>query len=129
MTAEKITVTIPHELKERLVFAKNEMNTSMSAIYKEALENYLEKKEIEKWERGFDMASKDEDYMMLCKELGGDDGGLYELNLSKESAVDCFQVKNLSTDRFVKKIGKVKNIFEIHSTVTKTFNFHYKLYQ
>ena len=34
MTAEKITVTIPHELKERLVFVKDELKTSMSAIYK-----------------------------------------------------------------------------------------------
>ena len=48
-------------------------------------------------------------------------------NLSKDSAIDCFQVKNLSTDRFIKKIGIVKNIFQIHGTVTKTFNLHYRL--
>ena len=78
MTAEKITVTIPHELKKRLILVKDEMHTSMSAIYKEALESYLEKRELEKWERGFDLASKDEKYMMLCKELGNDDGGLHE---------------------------------------------------
>ena len=34
MTAEKITVTIPHDLKERLVNIKAELKTSMSAIYK-----------------------------------------------------------------------------------------------
>jgi len=78
MTSEKITVTIPHELKERLILVKDEMHTSMSAIYKKALESYLEKRELEKWERGFDLASKDEEYMMLSKELGNDDGGLYE---------------------------------------------------
>jgi len=78
MTAEKITVTIPHELKERLVLEKDEMQTSMSAIYKKALESYLEKRELEKWERGFDLASKDEEYMMLSKELGNDDGDLCE---------------------------------------------------
>lgn len=48
-------------------------------------------------------------------------------NLSKESAIDCFQVKSLSTDRFIQKIGDVKNIFEIHSTITKTLNPLYKL--
>ena len=46
MTAEKITVTIPHDLKEKLVNIKDELKTSMSAIYKEALEAYLEKKEL-----------------------------------------------------------------------------------
>ena len=51
MVASKITVTIPHELKERLVCVKDELKTSMSAIYKEALESYLEKKELEKWEK------------------------------------------------------------------------------
>lgn len=48
-------------------------------------------------------------------------------NLSKESAIDCFQVKSLSTDRFIQKIGDVKNIFDIHSTITKTLNPLYKL--
>ena len=51
MTAEKITVTIPLELKERLVVLKDELKTSMSSIYKEALESYLEKKEIEKFKK------------------------------------------------------------------------------
>lgn len=78
MTTEKITVTIPHELKERLVFIKDELKTSMSAIYKEALESYLEKKELEKWDRGFKLASQDETYTELCHELGNDDGGLHE---------------------------------------------------
>jgi len=78
MTAEKITVTIPHELKERLILEKDKMHTSMSAIYKKALESYLEKRELEKWERGFELASKDEEYIELSKDLGNDDGGLYE---------------------------------------------------
>ncbi len=44
MTAKKITVTIPHDLKEKLAKIKDELKTPMSAIYKEALEAYLEKK-------------------------------------------------------------------------------------
>ena len=78
MTAEKITVTIPHDLKEKLVNIKDELKTSMSAIYKEALEAYLEKKELEKWEKGALLASADKDYVSLSKELGNIDGKIYE---------------------------------------------------
>lgn len=78
MLAEKITVTIPHELKMRLVSVKDELKTSMSNIYKEALESYLEKKELEKWEKGFNLAVQDKEYTKLCSELGSDDGGVYE---------------------------------------------------
>jgi predicted DNA-binding protein len=42
--AEKITVTIPYELKEQLYTLKNEFNTTMSAIYKEALKAYVQQK-------------------------------------------------------------------------------------
>lgn len=47
--------------------------------------------------------------------------------LSKKSAIDCFQVKNLSVQRFDKRIGAItarlsKNI---HETVLKTFNSQY----
>lgn len=48
-------------------------------------------------------------------------------HLSKDSAIDCFQVKSLSTQRFVKQIGMVDNIFQIHSTIAKTFNPLYRL--
>jgi len=47
--AEKITVTIPYELKNQLYDLKNELHTTMSAIYKEALQDYLKRKEQEKW--------------------------------------------------------------------------------
>ncbi len=76
--AQKITVTIPHELKERLVVLKDELHTSISAIYKEALEDYMKRKEIEKWERGAKMASKDEKYISFVSELNKDDGDIYE---------------------------------------------------
>ena len=78
MTAEKITVTIPHDLKEKLVNIKDELKTSMSAIYKEALEAYLEKKELEKWEKGALLASADKEYVSLSKELGNIDGKIHE---------------------------------------------------
>lgn len=56
--AEKITVTIPSALKEQLQALKQELQTSMSAIYKEALQSYLEQKEREKWARAADRMAK-----------------------------------------------------------------------
>jgi len=76
--AEKITVTIPYELKEQLISLKDELHTSISFIYKEALENYMKQKEIEKWERGAKIASKDENYISFTNELNQDDGDIYE---------------------------------------------------
>jgi len=49
---EKITVTIPSELKERLVALKDELHLSVSAIYKEAVMLYIAKKEAELWGKG-----------------------------------------------------------------------------
>ena len=57
--AEKITVTIPYELKEQLHALKNEFHTSMSTIYKEALKAYVEQKEREKWKRAVDLMEKE----------------------------------------------------------------------
>jgi mRNA interferase MazF len=49
--------------------------------------------------------------------------------VSKVSAIDCFQIKNFSNERFSKKIGKIDNILlqKIHETVIKTFNPYYLL--
>ena len=49
--SEKITVTIPFELKEQLHSLKNELHTTMSAIYKDALKAYIEQKERDKWSK------------------------------------------------------------------------------
>jgi len=42
-------------------------------------------------------------------------------NLSKESAADCFQIRSLSEERFVKKIGKISagNLEEIKDALSK----------
>ena len=49
--------------------------------------------------------------------------------LHKRSAIDCFQIKNLSNDRFVKKLGKIDAdlLRKIHETVAKTLNPTYTL--
>ncbi|MDQ7085297.1 MAG: hypothetical protein Q9M36_10385 [Sulfurovum sp.] len=57
--AEKITVTIPYELKEQLNALKNEFQTSMSSIYKEALKAYVEQKEKEKWQKAVNLMEKE----------------------------------------------------------------------
>ncbi len=78
MVSSKITVTIPEEIASQLMVIKNELKTSMSAIYKEALEYYLEKKEIERWEQGVKMASKDKNYLRMLSDLKDNQGDIYE---------------------------------------------------
>ena len=45
-------------------------------------------------------------------------------NLSKISAIDCFQIKNFSNERFSKKIGNIDNMMlkKVHETIAKTMN-------
>lgn len=78
MTNSKITVSIPQDMALQLVSLKNELKTSMSAIYKEALESYLEKKEIEKWEKGAKLASQDKTYTEFIKDCTDTKVDLYE---------------------------------------------------
>jgi len=42
-------------------------------------------------------------------------------NLSKESAADCFQIRSLSEERFIKKIGKINSseLEEIKDALSK----------
>ena len=49
--------------------------------------------------------------------------------LSKPSAIDAFQIRNLSTKRFIKKIGTIDNdlLFIVHSIVAQTLSVRYKL--
>ena len=49
--------------------------------------------------------------------------------LSKPSSADAFQVKNISTARFDKKIGAIdeNTLFLIHSTIVKTLKIRYRL--
>ena len=75
MVSEKITVTIPQDLKERLVEIKDELKTTMSSVYREALEDYLEKK---KWEKGATLASKDKEYKANSEDLINKKDEVYE---------------------------------------------------
>lgn len=50
-------------------------------------------------------------------------------NLSKPSSADSFQVKNLSLERFDKKLGEIDGdtLLKIHSTIVKTLKVNYKI--
>jgi len=75
---EKVTFNIPTELKEQVIALKDELNVSLSSIYNEAIANYLKQKELDKWKKGVALALQDKEYMALSKELGNDDGDIYE---------------------------------------------------
>lgn len=49
--------------------------------------------------------------------------------LTKDSAIDAFQIRNLSTKRFIKKIGVIESelLFIVHSIVAQTLSVRYKL--
>ena len=75
---EKVTFNMPSELKEQVLVLKDELKVSLSAIYNEAIVNYLKQKELDKWEKGISLALKDKEYMTLSKEFSSDNGDLYE---------------------------------------------------
>jgi predicted transcriptional regulator len=77
-TTEKVTFNMPSELKEQLVALKDEMHISLSAIYNEAIANYIKQKELEKWQKGAERAVKDKEYMKLSEEFGNDQDDIYE---------------------------------------------------
>lgn len=75
---EKVTFNIPKELKEQVMALKDELKVSLSSIYNDAIAEYLKQKELDSWQRGVSLALDDKEYMALSKELGDDNGDLYE---------------------------------------------------
>jgi post-segregation antitoxin (ccd killing protein) len=75
---EKVTFNMPIELKKQVLALKDELKLSLSAIYNEAIANYIKQKELERWRRGVSLALKDKEYMKLYQELGSDSGDIYE---------------------------------------------------
>ena len=49
--------------------------------------------------------------------------------LSKTSAIDCFQIKNFSHERFMERLGVVDEavLMSVHATILKTLNPLYTL--
>jgi len=68
---EKVTFNMPTELKDQVIALKEDLQISLSAIYNEAIANYLKQKEIERWRRGVSMALEDKEYMALAVKRDG----------------------------------------------------------
>ncbi len=73
---------------------------------------------ITEWSKSFS------NYPWMLKLEVSDENGL-----KKDSSIDCFQIRNFSTHRFIKKIGKLDEaiLLKAHSTILKTLNPRYKL--
>jgi len=65
-----------------------------------------------------------EDYPWMVKVKHHSSNGLGKL-----SAIDCFQIKNLSHERFVEKLGEVDAdvLQKVHTTIVKTLNPMYAI--
>ena len=50
-------------------------------------------------------------------------------HLTKLSSIDAFQIRNLSTQRFMKRIGSIDEVllFTVHEIVVKTLSLKYRL--
>ena len=64
------------------------------------------------------------DYPWIIKIIPDDINGL-----SKDSSIECFQIKSFAVDRFDKKIGEIDKLLllQVHKTITKTLNPTYKI--
>ena len=74
----KVTISIPSELKQQVLSLKEELHTSVSSLYKEAMEEYLKQKEIQKWKDAAILASHDKEYMKFVREMDNSVDDMYE---------------------------------------------------
>ncbi len=68
---QKVTVALPSELKQSL-------NISLNTIINTALDEYIKKQELAKWENGAKLASKNKEYIKNSKELSDMSDSVYE---------------------------------------------------
>lgn len=71
-STEKITFNMPIELKEKVLQLKDELKVSLSTIYNEAVKNYIQEKEKERWQKGAELASGDTKYLATASDTGGE---------------------------------------------------------
>ena len=64
------------------------------------------------------------DYPWIIKIIPDDINGL-----SKDSSIECFQIKSFAVDRLDKKIGELDKLLllQVHKTIAKTLNPTYKI--
>lgn len=71
-STEKITFNMPVELKEKVLQLKDELKVSLSTIYNDAVKNYIQQKERERWQKGAELASGDAKYLDTASDVGGE---------------------------------------------------------
>jgi len=71
-SSEKITFNMPIELKEKVLQLKDELKVSLSTIYNEAVKNYIQQKELERWQKGAELALGDAKYLSTASDVGGE---------------------------------------------------------
>jgi len=59
VTMEKVTFNLPSELKMQVNKLKNDLHVSMSAIYTEAIREYVQAQEDRKWREAAKFMSKE----------------------------------------------------------------------
>ena len=63
---------MPVELKEKVLQLKDELKVSLSTIYNEAVKNYIQQKELERWQKGAELALGDTEYLGTASDVGGE---------------------------------------------------------
>mgnify|MGYP003467463151 CR=1 FL=1 len=71
-SSEKITFNMPVELKQKVLQLKDELKVSLSTIYNEAVKNYIQQKELERWQKGTELALGDTKYLNTASDSGGE---------------------------------------------------------
>ena len=66
---EKVTFNIPSNLKQELQTLKDKHKVSLNTMYIEALQDYIKKQELQKWEQGAKRAAQNSEYLKESKEL------------------------------------------------------------
>jgi len=76
VATEKVTFNIEKELKTKMLDLKEDMSKSLSTLYNQAIKEFIERREVAKWKKASELASKDRHYLKTI-ELGEDSGEFY----------------------------------------------------
>lgn len=77
-STQKVTFNLPTELKNEVIKLKDDLKVSLNTIYKNAIAEYVERQEIQRWEKAANIASKDKKYLKLCEDLSNTKEDIYE---------------------------------------------------
>ena len=74
LDVQKISFSISTKLKEKYDSFKDELDLSLSAMYREALEDYIKQKERERWRKAAQKAKQDYESNSELREFSLIDG-------------------------------------------------------